>query len=150
MPPRCCCLGNWWWLDDCPPQMLFGATTADCTASTEAIEAAEAALWFGFRPRDGSIGGGAAISSCFVVMSSLLLWRCKNDCKEKWHFWTCAWNSKIFLAKIVLLKHYENGNKKKHSQLVPGSAKSRTYAGKSTKRGFSKKGLGWIKFFFLF
>ena len=28
----------------------------------------------------------------------------------KWHFWTCAWNSKFFLAKIILLKHYENGN----------------------------------------
>ena len=30
----------------------------------------------------------------------------------KWHFWTRAWNSKIFLAKSILLKHYENGDKK--------------------------------------
>ena len=57
---------------------------------------------------------------------------------------------KIFLAKSILLKHYENGNKKKYSQLVQRSAKSRIYAGKSTKRGFSKKGLVRIKFFFLF
>ena len=68
----------------------------------------------------------------------------------KWHFWTCAWNSKFFLAKIILLKHYENGNKKKYSQLVPGSTKSRIYAVQSTKRGFSKKGLTIINFFFLF
>ena len=33
---------------------------------------------------------------------------------------------------------------------VPGSAKARIYAGKSTKRGFSKKGLTRIDFFFLF
>ena len=68
----------------------------------------------------------------------------------KWHFWTRAWKSKNFLAKSILLKHYENGNKKKYSQLVPGSAKSRIYSGKSTKRGFSKKGLARIKIFFLF
>ena len=68
----------------------------------------------------------------------------------KWHFWTCAWNSKFFLAKSILLKHYENGNKKKNSQLVPGSAKSRIYSGKSTKRGFSKKGLARIIFFSCF
>ena len=57
---------------------------------------------------------------------------------------------KFFLAKSILLKHYENGNKKKYSQLVPGSAKSRIYAGKSTKRGFSKKGLARIEIFLLF
>ena len=56
---------------------------------------------------------------------------------------------KFFLAKNILSKHYENGNEKKYSQLVQGSAKSRIYAGKSTKRGFSKKGLARIKFFFL-
>ena len=53
----------------------------------------------------------------------------------------------FFLAKNILLKHYENGDKKKYSQLVPGSTKSRIYAGKSTKRGFSKKGLARIFFF---
>ena len=56
----------------------------------------------------------------------------------------------MFLAKSILLKHYENGNKKKYSQLVPGSTKCRTCAGKSTKRGFSKKGLARIKFFSCF
>ena len=56
----------------------------------------------------------------------------------------------FFLAKNILLKHYENGNKKIFSQLVPGSAKSRIYAGKSAKRGFSKKGLTRIEIFFLF
>ena len=48
---------------------------------------------------------------------------------------------KKFLAKSILLKHYENGNKKKYSQLVQGSPKS--------KRGFYKKGLARIKFLFL-
>ena len=33
----------------------------------------------------------------------------------KWHFWTCAWNSELFLAKSILLKHYENVNKKNHN-----------------------------------
>ena len=68
----------------------------------------------------------------------------------KWHFWTCAWNSNFFLAKSILLKHYENGNTKKYSQLVPGSAKVRIYAGKSTKREFSKKALAIIEKLFLF
>ena len=39
---------------------------------------------------------------------------------------------------------------KKNSQLFPGSAKSRIYAVKSTKRGFSKKALTGIEIFFLF
>ena len=56
----------------------------------------------------------------------------------------------FFSAKSILLKHYENGNKKTYSQLVPGSAKSRIYAGKSTKRGFSKKALARIEKLFLF
>ena len=30
---------------------------------------------------------------------------------SKWHFWTHPWNSKKFLAKSILLKHYENGDK---------------------------------------
>ena len=42
--------------------------------------------------------------------------------------------------------HCENGNKKKY---VPGSAKSRIYAEKSTKGGFSKKAVARI-YFFLF
>ena len=41
-------------------------------------------------------------------------------------------------------------NKKKYSQLVSGSAKSRIYAEKSTKRGFSKKALAKIEKLFLF
>jgi hypothetical protein len=53
---------------------------------------------------------------------------------------------KFFWAKSFLLKHYENGNK----NFVPGSAKSRIYAGKSTKRGFSKKALARIEKLFLF
>ena len=57
---------------------------------------------------------------------------------------------KIFLAKSILLKYYENGNKKKYSQHVPGSTKSRIYAGKSTKMGFSKKAIARIEFFLLF
>ena len=32
---------------------------------------------------------------------------------------------------------------------VPGSAKSRIYAGKSTKRGFSEKAIARIDFFFV-
>ena len=57
---------------------------------------------------------------------------------------------KNFWAKSILLKHYENGNKKKISQLVPGSAKSRIYAGKSTKREFSKKAIARIEIFCCF
>ena len=57
---------------------------------------------------------------------------------------------KFFLAKSILLKHYENGNKKIFSYHDPGSAKSRIYAGKSTKRGFSKKALTELEFLFLF
>jgi hypothetical protein len=57
---------------------------------------------------------------------------------------------KNFLTRSILLKHYGNGNKNFFSQLVPGSSKSRNYAGKSTKKGFSKKGLARINFFFLF
>ena len=53
----------------------------------------------------------------------------------------------IFSAKSILLKHNENGNKKIFSYHDPGSAKSRIYAGKSTKRGISKKGLARIIFF---
>ena len=68
----------------------------------------------------------------------------------KWHFWTCAWNSKKILAKSILFNHYEHGNKKKYSRLVQGSAKSRIYAGKSKKRGFSNKGLTRTEIFFLF
>ena len=49
----------------------------------------------------------------------------------------------------ILLKHYENDNKKKYPKHVPGSAKSRIYAEKRTKRGFSKKGLARIDFFFV-
>jgi hypothetical protein len=56
----------------------------------------------------------------------------------------------IFLAKSILLKHYENGKKKKYPKLVPGSPKSRIYAGKSTKRGFTKKAITRIEFFCLF
>ena len=51
------------------------------------------------------------------------------------------------LAILILSKM--NGNWKKYPQHVTGSAKSRIYAGKGTKRGFSKKGLERIKFFFL-
>ena len=40
--------------------------------------------------------------------------------------------------------------RKKYPQHAPGSAKSRIYAGKSTKRGFSKKALARIEIFLLF
>ena len=80
--------------------------------------------------------------------SKVPFWQFFNFAKMA--LWTCAWNWKFFLAKIIILKHYENGNKKKYSQLVKGSAKSRIYAGKSTKRGFSKKGLTRIKILFCF
>ena len=50
---------------------------------------------------------------------------------------------KIFLLKSILLKQYENGNKKKYSQLVPGSAKVK-------KGNFLKKSLARIDFVFDF
>ena len=58
------------------------------------------------------------------------------------------WN--FFLTKRILLKHYENANQKKYSLHATGSAKSRIYARKSTKRGFSKKAIKRIKFFCCF
>ena len=39
----------------------------------------------------------------------------KSEKLPKWHFWTGAWNLKFFLTKSILLKHYENANKKKYS-----------------------------------
>ena len=45
------------------------------------------------------------------------------------------------LAKSILFKHYENDNKKKISQHIPRSAKSKIYAGKSKKKEFAKKAL---------
>jgi hypothetical protein len=40
--------------------------------------------------------------------------------------------------------------RKKYPKHVPGSAKSRIYAGKSIKRGFSKKALARMENIFLF
>ena len=54
------------------------------------------------------------------------------------------------MLQKMLLKPFENGNKNKYSKNVPGSAKSRIYVGKSTKRGFSKKGLTRTQKFLLF
>jgi hypothetical protein len=53
-------------------------------------------------------------------------------------------------GQIILLKYYENGSKKKYPGHAPGSAKSRIYTGKSTKREFSKKARARIKFLLLF
>ena len=44
------------------------------------------------------------------------------------------------------MKNCQNDNKKKK---VPGSTKSRIYAEKSTKRGFSKKAIARIEIFLL-
>jgi hypothetical protein len=65
----------------------------------------------------------------------------------KWQILNLCMKFEFFLAKSILLKHYENGKKKKYPKHVPGSAKSRIYAGKSTKRRFSKKALERIDFF---
>ena len=72
----------------------------------------------------------------------VLVQKCYNGKIEKlpkWHFLTRAWNLNFFWPKSTLLRHYENCNKKKFLWHVPGSAKTRIYAAKSTKRGFSKK-----------
>ena len=50
-----------------------------------------------------------------------------------------------FFAKSILLKHYEESNKKKYPQHIPGSTKFMLYAGKSTKRELSKKALAEIE-----
>ena len=68
----------------------------------------------------------------------------------KWHFWTWAWNSKKILTRSILLKHYGNGNKKFFSQLVPGSAKSRTMQEKVQKGDFLKKDSRELKSFSCF
>ena len=66
----------------------------------------------------------------------------------KWHFWTCAWNSKIFLAKIILLKHYENGNKKNIHNLSQGPPNPGLMQEKVQKRDFLKKDSRELKFYF--
>ena len=51
-----------------------------------------------------------------VILLSLKFLEEQNFVSEhqlKWHFWTRAWNLKIFLAKSIVLKQYENDNKKK-------------------------------------
>ena len=64
---------------------------------------------------------------------------CQNGTFEPMH------EIQVFLAENILLKHYENGNRKFVSYHDPGSTKSKIYAGKSTKRGFSKKALTEIE-----
>ena len=61
----------------------------------------------------------------------------------------CMKFKKIFGQKhsIEALRKWQQ---EKYSQLVQGSAKSRIYAGKSAKRGFSKKAITRIEFFLLF
>ena len=54
-----------------------------------------------------------------------------------------------FIDQKYSFEAYENANKKEYSLHAPGSAKSRIYAGKSTKRGFSKKAIARIEFFFV-
>ena len=53
---------------------------------------------------------------------------------------------KNFFGQKHSFEAYENGDK----NIFPGSAKSRIYAGKSTKRGVSKKALTEIEKYFLF
>ena len=57
---------------------------------------------------------------------------------------------KNFFGQKHSIEALRKWQQEKYSQLVQGSAKSRIYAGKSTKRGFSKKGLTRIKKKFLF
>ena len=57
---------------------------------------------------------------------------------------------KNFEFHAQVQKHCENGNKNFFSYHDLGSAKSRIYAGKSTKWGFSKKALTEIEKYFLF
>ena len=74
----------------------------------------------------------------------------KNEKLPKWHFWTRAWNSKIFLAKSILLKHYENGNKKKFQNLSQGPPNPGFMQKKVQKGDFLKKPSRKLKFLFCF
>ena len=56
----------------------------------------------------------------------------------------------LFLAKSILLKHYESVINKKIPEYVPESAKSTIKVSLSTKRGFSKKALTGFEKLFLF
>ena len=58
--------------------------------------------------------------------------------------------SNFFLAKIILLKHYESVINKNIPENISGSAKSMIKVSQSTKRGFSKKALMGFKILFLF
>ena len=55
----------------------------------------------------------------------------------------------IFLTKSILLKHYEYANKKKYSYHAPGPPNPGFMQEKRTKRGFSKKAIAKIDFFFV-
>ena len=68
----------------------------------------------------------------------------------KWHFWTRAWNSKNFLAKSILLKHYENGSKIFFCNLSQGLPNPGLMQEKVQKGDFLKEELQELKFFLLF
>ena len=68
----------------------------------------------------------------------------------KWHFWTCAWNSKNFLAKSILLKHYENGDKKFFHNMSQGLPNPGFMQEKVQKGDFLKKPTRKLKFFCCF
>ena len=68
----------------------------------------------------------------------------------KWHFWTCAWNSKFFLAKSILLKDYENKNKKKFHNLPQGPPNLGFMQEKVQKGDFPKKPFRELKNYFCF
>ena len=68
----------------------------------------------------------------------------------KWHFWTRAWNSKFFLAKNIILKHYENGNKKNIHNLSQGLPNQGFMKEKVQKGDFLKKDSRELNFFSCF
>ena len=68
----------------------------------------------------------------------------------KWHFWTRAWNLKIFLAKSILLKQYENDNKKKIHNLSQGPPNSGFMQEKVQKGDFLIKPTWELKNYFCF
>ena len=69
----------------------------------------------------------------------------KNEKLPKWHFWTRAWNSKFFLAKSILLKHYENGDKKFFFVTCPRVYQIQDLCRKKCKKGIFSDVQWWKK-----
>ena len=100
------------------------------------------------------------INVTFVMLLAKKIWNsCKGSKVPFCQMWKIAIMALLnpcmkvkifFLAKSILLKHYESDINQKFPKNVPRSAKSMIKVSQSTKRGFPKKGLTGFEKLFLF